>query len=587
MSRRLQLGALKFSALRLSAVLLALVGGCGALLDGPPANRCASDADCAMATCDTSLGMCVANAETTIRIGLEVRPLTEPYGGSVQPVTFAPFDIEGPATRDLSLTPGVVMTGIVRDADGAPVGAELSFTRAGEIPGGPSNTVVVASSGTNPPRVDSGMAVGFATQLLAEQRFALTVRPTGEWASRLPPLDLPWASPSPGGGRIEIDYPRPCADPSTETDCLAVLEGQITDSAGAGQAGVVVKLIERTTGRTISSRYVTATDAGLDPGFFRVFFPVEFWRSTDAWFLRVSPAANRVADLGPSPTFTRTAESLAETDGIITVLTADVDQLRITYSGTVENEDSQPLVDAAIRFTSNDVTFPDTNFIGSYTATARTDERGHFSVELLGHPDAPATYDIVVTPNQLEDDLGLLRVERRLGADANGQLFTVPARARFGGTVQTVDGMRMLDARVDAQARGSDDDGSLTAAAFLARSNQTVTDPMGLFDLRLDVGFYDLVIEPPTGTGFPWLIQRDVAIGGSEAPLTSIYELDHPLPLSGRVTWDVDGVAMPMAEGEIRAYAVVESDAGTRAILVGRATSDADGRYRLLLPPSI
>ena len=569
-------------------VLLMLIGGCGVALGGPPENRCEVSADCATSsTCDVSLGMCVVNTEATVRVGIEVRPTTEPYGGSVQPIGFLPFDVNGPVTRDLTLTPGVAMTGIVRDDDGTPIAAELSFTRASQIPGGPAHTLVVNSSDLNPPQIESGDAAGFVMQLLAERRYNVTVTPTGEWASRVPPLELVYATSAPGRGRVEVTYPGLCADPAVDNDCLAVFQGRVVDSEGVGQPGVVVKLIERITGRTISSRYVTATDPSVDPGFFRVVFPVDFWRATDAWFLRVSPAPSRVAEVGPSLTFTRPAEALAEVDSMIAVLAPDVEDIRLTYSGTVEDTDARPLADAAIRFTSMDVTHPETNIIGSYSTTTRTDARGHFSVQLLGHPDAPATYDIVVTPHQSEDALGVLRAERRLGANANGQLFTVPSRTRFGGTVQTVTGLRMLDARVDAQSRGSDDHGALDASAFLARSNQTVTDPMGLFDLPLDVGLYDLVIEPPLGTGFPWTIQRDVAIGGSDAPLTSVYELAHPVPITGVVTWDVNGDAVPMVDGEVRAFAVIESAAGVRAVQIGRSTTDETGAYTLLLPPSI
>ena len=561
--------------------------GCGTLLDGPPSNRCASDAECGMGTCNVPLGMCVAQTEETVSIGFEVRPMTEPYGGSVQPIAFEPFSVDGPLERDITLTPGVVVNGIVRDTAGTPVSAELAFTRESLIPGAPSTTIVADSSDMDPPQIEAGMPVGFVTQLLPDRRNDVVVTPTGEWAARLPPLSLAYASPSEGGGRIQLDYPPMCDDPAVDSECLATFEGRVIDREGTGQAGVVVKLVDRESGRTLSSRYVTATDPELDPGFFRLFFPVAFWQDTDAWFLRVSPAPHRVAEVGPSPTFTRTAEALAEVDGMITVLAPNLEDLRLTYAGTVETDDARPLPGATIRFTSEDVTHPDTNITGSYTTTVQTDEDGAFSVELLGHPDAPATYDIVVTPNQVEDQLGVLREERRLGVGSAGQLFTVPTRARFGGTVLTVAGERMVDARVDAQSRGSDRDGMLDAVAFLARSSQTLTDSDGLFDLRLDVGVYDVVIAPPEGTNFPWHIERDVAIGGAEAPLTSVYDLNHPVPITGVATWNVGDTPVPMAEGEIRAYAVIESDAGTRAILVGRATTDANGAYTLLLPPSL
>jgi len=577
---------------RLVPLIALMIVGCAGLGGGPPANRCATDAECGDGSCDVALGMCIADVPETVTIGLEVRPLTEPYGGTVQPVGFTPFEVGAAVVRDLELQTGVLVTGAVLDADGDPVPAGLALVRQNEIPGAPSTTINLESSGVTPPEVNAaGEPIGFTAQLLPERRHDIVVTPTGDAASRLPPLELAYASPSGGMGRIEIQYPPLCDDPETdEAPCLAMFEGRVVSGPEeSGRAGAVVTLVDRFTGRRLSSRYVTGSDPEMvDPGYFRVYFPVGHWREPDTWFLRVSAAGSLAAEVGPTPTFTRTAEALTTgTDGMIRVLAPDTEDLRITYAGTVEDEDGNPLVDATLRFTSADVTDPVTNIIGSYAATATTDEDGRFSLELLGHADAPATYDVVITPSQVEDHLGVRRTERRLGSDASGQLFTVPSRARFGGTVQTVAGDRMIDARVVAQARGTDDGGDLDPVAFLARSSQTTTDTMGLFDLRLDVGVYDLVIEPPAGTNFPWRIQRDVAIGGAEAPLTSVYELSNPVPITGVATWLVEGEAQPVVDGEVRAYAILESDEGTRTVLVGRATTDATGAYTLLLPPSI
>jgi len=576
---------------RVVPLLAFVLLGCAGLDGGLPSNRCASDTECTNGHCDVALGMCIADAPETVTIGLEVHPVTEPYGGTVQPVGFEPFEVGAAVERNLQLETGVLVTGAVLDADRNPIPAGLTLVRQSVVPGAPATTISIESSGTDPPDVNSaGEPIGFTAQLLPERRHDIRVTPTGDAAAQLPPLELAYASPPGGMGRIEIQYPPMCDDPATdESPCLWMFEGRVvTGSPETGRAGAVVTLVDRLTGRRLSSRYVTGTDPEADPGYFRVYFPVGLWREPDTWFLRVSAATSLVTEVGPTPTFTRTAEALTTgADGMIRVLAPDTDDLRITYSGTVEDQDGNPLVDATLRFTSSDVTDPETNIIGSYTATAATDEDGRFSLELLGHPDAPATYDVVITPSQVEDHLGVRRTERRLGSDASGQLFTVPPRARFGGTVQTVMGDRMIDARVVAQARGTDDGGDLDPVAFLARSSQTTTDTMGLFDLRLDVGVYDLVIEPPAGTNFPWRIERDVAIGGAEAPITSVYELSHPVPITGVATWLVEGEQQPVVDGEVRAYAILESAEGTRTVLVGRATTDATGAYTLLLPPSI
>lgn len=574
---------------------LLLLPACGTFITGP-ANRCESDADCATGTCDVALQVCIGTPPTTMRIGLEVRPQTEPFGGSVQPVAFDVFTVDGPTVQDLTLPIGIPTTGVVRDTmTGLLLSADIELTLVSPIPGGPATTIVVQASEES--RIaEDGYEFNFATQLLPNREYRVTVIPTGDWRALRPPMRFStrYMSPDYGLARLEfLQYPGACVDPASEAGpCLAELQGSVRGTDGLAQNGMVVKLVDRVSGAAISSRYVTGRDVEQPDGYFHVVFPVESWRNSADWFLHISPSSALVEESGPSPTFTVAPTALLEVEGMVTVLTPDFDALRITYSGIVETSDARPVANAAVQFTANDIVDPTTGVIGAYTTTVFTNADGAFAdVPLFGTAEGvdPPNYEIVITPSQTDDALGVLREGRILGSSAAGQLFTVPNRARLNGTVQTVDGLRMTNALVVSRPRGGDRDGTLERVAFFARSSNTVTDPDGLFDLPLDIGLYDIVVEPPMGSGFPWRIDRDVAIGGSGAP-RPVYELAHPVPITGVATWGIDGPdghPIPVANGEIRAYGLVDDGAGVRAVEVGRATTDTNGSYMLLLPPSI
>lgn len=546
--------------------------------------------------------MCVGTVLRTVRIALEIAPVEDPYGGlaTVHPIAFEPFDLEGPLEHPPITLPSVILVqGVVRDAERPLdfVSADIELTLVSPIPGAPSTRVVVSASETFRVAEDA-YRFTFGTQLQANSDYEVVVRPTGDWRSIRPPMRFaaPYHSPPGGGERFEwLEYP-PFCDPDpdfTVTPCLATIEGWVQDGDALPQDGYVVKVVNRDTGQTISSRYLTGSDPDTaEAGFFRVVLYFADWQNTDAWFLQIAPSPDRIETFGPSLTFTVAPSALLEIEGMVTVLAPDYEGLLINYSGTVETEDMRPLAEAAIRFTSTNIVDPATGVVGFYTTTVFTDVDGAFTdVPLLGTVEGvpePPTYEVVITPSQNDDGLGVLREERRLGLTAAGQLFTVPRRARFGGIVQTVDGLGMIDARVVSRPRGGDRGGTLQPVAFFARSNNTTTDPDGLFDLPLDIGFYDVVIEPPMGTNFPWRIERDVAVGGG-GPRTSIYNLEHPIPVTGVITWAVDdtlGNAVPVAGGEVRAYGIVEDDRGVRAVLIGRTITDETGAYTLLLPPS-
>lgn len=575
------------------ALLLVLLPACLADVAGGPMNVCAGDADCTSGVCNVELGMCVTNARETLRIALEVRSDESPYGGPVR-VPFSPMLVDGPDTQDLTLPATIPTSGLLRDYAGQPILADVTFGTESEIPGYGDFSV---SAEVGEIRTQGEYSSNMTAQLLPGRAYGVEIEPTAEFRRELPPLRpvQQWMSPDGGIARIPdelLTYPRPCStgdelDPANAEPCLVTIDGLIVDAGGEPQDGMVVRAIETATGDVISSTFVSGSDEGSAPGSFRSVMEIRYLADPESWFFRVTPSADRSERLGPSATFTVEPSSLLESAEGVSILTPSV-AATVTYEGIVEAaSDMRALANATLTFESRDVVDMTTGVIGLFSATATTDADGQFSVELL-----PGNYDVVVTPDRARPEdavLAVLREERDLteaSGSARGQLFQVPDRVRFNGSVVTRDGVGMVDAQVRANVVSGQGADLLGPVSSYARSIESMSGPMGEFTLFLDVGVYDVRIAPPPGSNFPWQVVPDVAIGGGDVPLRDVYELENPVTLTGEVAFDVDGAPVPVSSGTIRAWAILGEGDAQRAVLVGESTIEA-GSYALLLPPSI
>lgn len=554
----------------LLAASVALTVGCGMLLDRPVANRCEADADCAVGSCDVEREMCVSAPRETMRVAVEVVPATGQNGGPSLPVSFGPFDVSGAVERNFELPLGVSVRGQVRHI-GEPVSASITFKLISDVPGGPP-TPVATQTFSEPVR--DGMEVfDYGVQLLPDRIYEVTVQPQGEWRARLPPLRHRFQSPAENTRTVQ---------PFTWGESLPRIQGVLVDGTGAGQAGMLVRALE-TSGRAVSSTYTTGNDPERPTGWFEIVLTP----GAESWIFSINASSSRIEAGRPSPAFAVDPNALLEGPEGVTILVPSLATQVVTYGGFVEVAGSGGQgTPATLTFTARDVLDQSTHVLGSFTAMATTSEeepeRGAFMVQLL-----PGTYDVVVTPT--DPALSVLRETVRLdaasGLEVLGQTFQVRNRARYGGRVQTFGAESMPNALVRGRARGTTHGGRLPDVAVYARSSEELTDPNGQFNVPLDVGLYDVIVEPPSGTNWPWAIQRDVAIGGSESPLTNVVELSAPVPLSGRAV-HADGTFV--AGGELRAYAIVsEAEGSTRAVQIGRTHIDAEGNFTLLLPSSL
>jgi hypothetical protein len=155
-------------------------------------------------------------------------------------------------------------------------------------------------------------------------------------------------------------------------------------------------------------------------------------------------------------------------------------------------------------------------------------------------------------------------------------------RTILGGIAQAPGGEPLTGARVSASALGVPLDGiPVPDVARRNRSNESLVGSMGEFRLPLDIGVYDIAVEPPTRSGFPWWIEPDVGIGGASAALSRVYEMRAPVVFTSTLT---DAAGAPIEGAAIRAFAELP---GGRLVPIGRATTGELGSVRLLLPPEL
>src|SRR5688500_998873 len=94
-------------------------------------NRCSSDDDCPGARCAIETSMCVSSTATTLEIAIQITPSSDRFGSDMaQPFVIPPFDVTGPAERDLLYPTPVDVFGRAHFLmDGTPMlaQAEISF----------------------------------------------------------------------------------------------------------------------------------------------------------------------------------------------------------------------------------------------------------------------------------------------------------------------------------------------------------------------------------------------------------------------------------------------------------------------------
>jgi hypothetical protein len=161
------------------------------------------------------------------------------------------------------------------------------------------------------------------------------------------------------------------------------------------------------------------------------------------------------------------------------------------------------------------------------------------------------------------------------------RLLVHPA-TNVAGTATIADGRVLAGALVEALPLGcpapAADAGDVPpdSTRCMPRSAQAITDSAGAFALFLDPGSYVLRVEPAEGTRLPWVSQR------LSVPSAQVVHFSVPAPTRVQVAL-FDPQGPPIANAIVRGFSMQPDG---RAVEIGRAITDATGRFDLYLDPA-
>lgn len=549
---------------------LALVAGCADF--GDPqiqvANACSTSEDCVTNACEESI--CVSTETGDLEIALRIIPSEDAL--TLGSWTETPFPLNRSLEHDVTLPHYVQVAGTLDWAGDERVPATITFTRP-SLPGRPLDRVTV-STFTEPMRVGD-IEAHFGARLEAGAVYTVEVTPS---AASMPDTDIPWLRALPPMRILQLEtpssegsaiWPVELAYPPFDTACSSMfagcsLAGTVVNSEAEPQEGLQVRAVESATGRVVSSTALTGADGS---------FSIVTSPDADAFLLRVTGGEERM--LFPTVSIDPALLPPGET---VRIRVPDAQQ--VAYRGTVQTEDGDG-VGATLTFQSDDVFDDAVMALGRFRTSTSTNPDGSFDVDLLA-----GTYEIVVSPTAgtyapVADEL---RITPPMTGEpiVSGQLFITPERAVLGGTVRTAMGEAFPGVQLEAVALGIQADDEMPRAAIYNRSSETLSgDIDGLFDLRLDVGVYDVFVKPPSESNYAWFVMPNYTVG-SLRTLANPFDIEPPVPVQGTIR-DANGMEIPNAE-----VTVLGRTAGdTRFVELGRARADETGFYRVLVSPRL
>lgn len=535
-------------------------------------------------------GRCVATRFDLTGLIVEVRP----HGGSFGASTSYVFD---PALAGITLSSGggagapftarmsptlppsvAIRQGRVRVnpktplGDGCSIGADravpaqLTFYRVAPYAGLPFDRVTTSTNEARQIEVD-----------LVPDTYDVYVQPLAlpdcNGGLPFPPAYFP-AQPITTGGALTWDLP-----------VVGTLTGTITGLTGAALDNLALDLLEPGRGLPVSANAsLTQPDPVVDAITIRAQIT---WPDAGSPILRLAPLVT-AADASALATAYWKVVTFGgtQTDPIVGF---DLDQLfsaPVKVDGTVLDLDGITGAAASLAIQSGSLLGSNANNAAFAVDGVPADKLGAFSFFL-----PRGNYTVRATP---AGDLPAI-TDKALPIPEDTSCFCAQSiqlaeKAALDGKVTTPSGLRVAGAAVSvspAQSAPRTYWNSIhTVAPIAPRAAGGTTDLGGEFSLRVDPGLADVVVQPPEGSGFPWFVQPQVAVGS--ATLGTI-ALTNPAVLAGVVR---DPGGSPIGAAEVNAWLPVRDpaapdDAPQTVIKVAATLTDASGSYTLLLPSSL
>lgn len=573
-------------------------------------NVCTTNADCVedtnaaadagVAVCNETTLQCEREAvEAPYELILQVRSNNTDLG-LVEQFTYEAFTLEGPRTDyTLDVPLAVNAEGIVSwkpDGGAKALESEVTFVPVPDDSAAPVNSTVVQTLGAA-----TASEPNLRARLAPDTNYRVRVQPLLDESAQLPPrpFPLPPLSVEDGGVAI-IEVPA--------YEAMDERSARLVDEFGAPIRFHRIRLEDKVTGEVLSSTTETKMDGSftlfalpkvMDGQGFNVVVSLP---SFPRWRVKIAIDGSKL--IQGVPLVLPVIPDTVEVAGAIEARDPPKDRGPAGPSADIIFVSNFPVPDGAgdaqgadwcrWQRVSSDPNHPPRC---SATIAITADRNGRYSVPLL-----PGVYDAFVVPSNQPGGPSVYRTSltqrtflSQSSGTHDGQTLYLDRAARYEGMVVSFRGEPMPNVTVSARSLVSQQLLPKNEVYQYARSAVAVTDDRGRFFLNVDLGYFDLSVEPPAETGFPWVqnLNREISEdAGALAPdagtkpvqLTPLVSRA-PVIVAGRVIYAGDS---PLAGATVEAFALVESiTRGRRAVRIAHTVSDKEGNYRLALPPEV
>jgi hypothetical protein len=409
----------------------------------------------------------------------------------------------------------------------------------------------------------------------------------------------------PGKFTLDINLPEP-----------STFEFHVTwPLADGGLDGWSVDMLDPDSGRVISNRVPLAlvgkskTDYRAILSYSLVKFPDGSGEQQPDQVLRLSPPDGLPDGQAlPAVLMARSGLALFSPDsGTLTAFTALPSSVHV-HAQVTSGDTPLPVAATTTLVADTILGIPD-GVLASFSRTVSVGADGQFDVYL-----PPGKYRVATVPQSPLDasseGVQLLAADSREWTvpatpdEQAGKVIELSPAWPINGTVRDASRAAVATAQVqavpstksilsDALQRTVDSSLSQARASFVPRASAGSVDNTGYFELKTDLGTFDLTVRPDANTGFAWLVMPNVVVTDKKvgANLGDI-TMPLPFPYGGTVTSDADGSLVPGAL--VRAYIYVkdgqytaESESADSLLQVAEARADKYGKFEILIPAEL